>query len=134
MTNTRNTPVEALEMSIPVRVERYALRRGSGGTGRHQGGMGVERVLRFLSPARVTLVAERRRLAPFGVAGGAHGAPGSHTLLRAGAPETAQPLPAKTTFEADRDDVLVLHTPGGGGWGQSQPPGESFVRRRGAEE
>jgi len=83
MTNTLNTPVEALEMAYPFRITEYSIRRGSGGPGRHPGGDGVTRTYEFLAPATVTLQTERRRLAPYGLNGGSPGASGRNTLTRA---------------------------------------------------
>jgi N-methylhydantoinase B len=121
MSNTRNTPVEALEHALPVRVERYALREGSGGRGRHYGGDGLLRSLRFLCPATVTLTGERRRLAPYGLQGGEAGACGEDWLERGGKelPLGGERLPVggKATLEVEAGDVLHIATPGGGGWG-----------------
>lgn len=114
MSNTLNTPVEALEMHYPVRIRRYALRRGSGGGGRYRGGDGLVRSIEFLAPATVTLLAERRRFAPYGLTGGAQGRPGRAILERQGVQEE---LPGKFTLRAAPGDVLTLETPGGGGWG-----------------
>ena len=114
MSNTRNTPVEALEYAFPIRVEAYSLRRGSGGRARHTGGDGLRRVIRFLAPATATITSERRRRGPYGLAGGADGAPGVNSLLRAG---QVIPLPGKVTIALQPGDALVLETPGGGGWG-----------------
>ncbi len=111
MTNTRNTPVEALEMRFPVRVRRYALRRGSGGAGRRRGGDGLVREFEFLAPARVTLLTERRRHAPWGLGGGRPGAPGENRL-------NGTPLPGKASLEVGPGDRLTIATPGGGGWGR----------------
>jgi len=116
MSNTRNTPVEALEYALPIRVEAYSLRRESGGRGRHAGGDGLVRAIRFLAPATATLTAERRRRGPYGLAGGKPGAPGRNVLIRDGA-ETA--LPGKTTLALQAGDVLRIETPGGGGWGEA---------------
>ena len=113
MSNTRNTPVEALEMSLPVRVRRYALRAGSGGAGKYRGGDGLCRELLFLAPATVTLLTERRRRAPYGLWGGASGQPGVNYLEHAG---ERRELASKVTFEVVAGDVLSLHTPGGGGF------------------
>jgi N-methylhydantoinase B len=115
MSNTRNTPIEALEHALPVRVECYTLRRGSGGGGRHPGGDGLRRDLRFLVPVIATVLSERRRRAPWGLAGGQPGAPGRNQLIRAG---VAQELPGKFTLELQPGDVLSIQTPGGGGWGE----------------
>jgi N-methylhydantoinase B len=117
MTNSLNTPVEALEHAVPVRVERYAVRRGSGGRGRHSGGEGLVRALRFLVETEVTVISERRASAPYGLAGGEPGARGRNTLLpgRGGEPHE---LPAKFTRRVKAGEALVLETPGGGGWGK----------------
>ncbi len=116
MTNTQNTPVESLERHYPFRVEEYRLRSGSGGIGRHAGGEGIRRTLRFTEAATVSLMGERRRRGPWGLAGGGDGAPGEDWLVRVGrAPER---LPGKVTFEVEPGDRLVVKTPGGGGWGK----------------
>src|SRR5436853_3348085 len=90
MSNTLNTPIEVLEREYPLRVRRYAVRRGSGGAGRHRGGDGVVRELEALEPCRLSLVAERRRHAPMGLKGGEHGAPGRGFLA-------GERLPGETT-------------------------------------
>ncbi len=110
MSNTLNTPVEALELSYPLRVERYAIRLGSGGEGRFRGGDGVVREVRALEPMRISVLAQRRALAPKGAAGGNDGRPGR--TLRNGVE-----LPAFVTTDLEQDDVLTVETPGGGGWG-----------------
>lgn len=112
MSNTRNTPIEALEMSMPLRVRRYALRTGSGGAGRYRGGDGLCRELLFLSPATVTLLTERRTHAPYGLWGGSPGLSGTNTLERANERQT---LAGKVTLEMRAGDVLCIATPGGGG-------------------
>jgi N-methylhydantoinase B/oxoprolinase/acetone carboxylase alpha subunit len=117
MTNTRNTPIEALERAFPMRVRRLALRSGSGGAGRHPGGDGVERDLELLAPATVSLITERRRSAQWGAEGGAAGAPGENWLLPGGDEGRAERLPDKVTLAVERGDVVRLRTPGGGGWG-----------------
>ncbi len=115
MTNTKNTPIEALETHYPFRVIRSELRRGSGGTGRYPGGEGIEREIEFLVPATVSLMGERRVVPPWGLAGGGPGACGEDWLVRKGdAPER---VPGKTTFEVAPGDRLLVKTPGGGGWG-----------------
>jgi N-methylhydantoinase B len=111
MTNTRNTPVEALEMYYPLRVTRYQVRRGSGGAGRRRGGDGLVRELELLAPAHATLLTERRRHAPWGLAGGAPGAPGRNLL-------NGVELPGKVAVDLDAGDRLTVETPGGGGWGR----------------
>ncbi len=115
MTNTKNTPVEALEAHYPFRVRRYTLRRESGGAGRHPGGEGIEREIEFMAAATVSLMGERRRVAPLGLAGGGPGACGEDWLLRPGA--APERLPGKVTFTVAAGDRLLVRTPGGGGWG-----------------
>ncbi|MCU0497338.1 MAG: hydantoinase B/oxoprolinase family protein [Anaerolineae bacterium] len=117
MTNTLNTPIEALEHVLPLRVLRYALREdeNAGGGGVHQGGAGIERVYEFLTPCRVTINSERRLIAPYGLQGGQSGQTGQNNLIR---DEVVQPLSAKVTFQAQVNDRLVIKTPGGGGWGK----------------
>ena len=110
MTNTLNTPIESLERHYPLRVWRYALRLGSGGSGQFTGGDGLARELEFLAPAQVTLLTERRRHAPWGLAGGASGKPGENRLNGA-------PVPGKTTFQARPGDRLTVASAGGGGYG-----------------
>ncbi|MGD8485675.1 MAG: hydantoinase B/oxoprolinase family protein [Chloroflexota bacterium] len=115
MTNTQNTPIEALHAHYPFRVTAYTLRRGSGGAGAYRGGDGIRRVLRFEAPATLTLMGERRRHGPWGLAGGEPGATGEDWLVRAGGePER---LPGKVTVEVEPGDRLEVLTPGGGGWG-----------------
>jgi N-methylhydantoinase B len=110
MSNTLNTPVEALELEFPLRVREYALRRGSGGDGRHRGGDGVVRELEALAPMRFSLIAERRRHAPPGAQGGAPGERGRDTL-------DGEPLPCKASGELAPGQRLRIETPGGGGQG-----------------
>jgi len=110
MTNTLNTPIEVLETAYPVRVRRYALRRGSGGDGARRGGDGLVREYEFLAPARITLLTERRRRGPWGLAGGRPGAPGRNRL-------NGETLPAKTALSVAPGDRLQIETPGGGGYG-----------------
>jgi N-methylhydantoinase B len=116
MTNSLNTPIEALEHAYPLRVRRYALRRGSGGGGRHPGGEGLRRDLETLVDADVSLLTERRLTRPAGLAGGGDGAPGENLLIRGGVEEA---LPAKCTIRVRAGDVISLRTPGGGGWGNA---------------
>jgi len=110
MTNTLNTPIESLETHYPLRVRRYALNVDSGGSGRFRGGDGIVREFEFLEPTAVTLLTERRRRGPWGLAGGDEGAPGSNHL-------NGELLPSKVAFDANPGDVLTVATPGGGGWG-----------------
>ncbi len=109
MTNTLNTPVEVLEMKYPLRIRRYAVRRGSGGRGRSGGGDGVVREYEFLQPAVFTILSERRRRAPWGAAGGGDGASGEN-LFNGGV------LPAKVVRRAEPGDCLTIKTPGGGAY------------------
>lgn len=115
MSNTRNTPVEALESAFPLRVEQYALRTGSGGKGRHQGGDGLVRRVRFLAPVDVTITSERRTHAPYGLNGGEAGRPGRNLLIQKGQ-RTA--TGGKASLRLEAGDVIIIETPGGGGWGQ----------------
>ena len=114
MTNSLNTPIEALERLLPIRMTSYTLRRGSGGEGAHRGGDGIRRGYQFLGPAEVTLLADRRITGPWGMAGGEPGAPGRDTL-RADGGETV--LPSKFRRNVAAGDTLTIQTPGGGGWG-----------------
>ncbi|MGF1547834.1 MAG: hydantoinase B/oxoprolinase family protein [Thiotrichales bacterium] len=115
MTNTRNTPIEVLEARYPLRVRRYALRSGSGGAGLRRGGDGLVREFEFLEAATVTLLTERRRHAPWGLAGGTAGAPGRNLL-------NGRTLPAKCQISVSPGDLVSVETPGGGGWGE---PGQT---------
>jgi N-methylhydantoinase B len=117
MSNSLNTPIEALEHAYPFRITAYGIRRGTGGAGAHRGGDGLRRDLQVLGPARVALLCERRTIAPSGARGGAPGACGENVLIRDG---TETRLDGKTTFFAEAGDVISIRSPGGGGWG---PPG-----------
>lgn len=115
MTNTLNTPVEALELAYPLRVERYELRSGTGGRGRFRGGDGIRRDLAPLGhTAHVSLLTDRRVGRPYGLAGGEPGAPGENVLIRDG---EEIPLPGKAEFDLRPGEVLSVRTPGGGGYG-----------------
>ena len=116
MTNSLNTPIEALEYAYPFRVRRYGYRTGSGGTGRFRGGDGLIREIELLAPAQVTLLADRRRFRPWGLAGGGEGAPGCAIATEAGTGITTE-LPGKCSRYLQAGDRLCLETPGGGGWG-----------------
>jgi N-methylhydantoinase B len=113
MTNTLNTPVEVLEVNYPLRLRRYAVRAGSGGEGVRNGGDGLIREFEFLSPAEVTLLTERRRHAPWGVAGGAAGTAGENRL-------NGELLPGKISVPVKAGDRLSVATPGGGAWGKRE--------------
>jgi N-methylhydantoinase B len=110
MSNTLNTPIEALELETPLRVERYELLYDSGGSGRHRGGDGLVRAIRVLEPATLSLLTDRRRHAPQGLAGGAPGRPGRNLV-------NGEPVTAKTTQALAAGDLVTVETPGGGGWG-----------------
>ncbi len=114
MTNTLNTPVEALEYSLPMRVLRYELRDGSGGAGRHRGGDGILREYELLAPATITVNAERRLRAPYGVMGGSSGKCGVNRVIRGGNSEEVSGKYSGALLVGDR---VVIETPGGGGWG-----------------
>ena len=116
MSNTLNTPIESLELEFPLRVERYELRYGSGGAGASRGGDGIERRVRVLEAATLSLLTDRRRHGPAGKDGGAPGAPGENLL-------DGEPLPPKITRELQPGQVVSVRTPGGGGWGA--PPDET---------
>ncbi len=117
MTNSKNTPVEALERAYPVRVRRTRLRRGSGGAGRNPGGEGIERDLEVLEDATLSLITERRDSRPWGLAGGEPGGRGENWLLPRGDVTRAERLLDKCTIRLRAGDVLRVFTPGGGGWG-----------------
>jgi N-methylhydantoinase B/oxoprolinase/acetone carboxylase alpha subunit len=121
MTNTMNTPIEALEREYPLRVRRYRL--GSGGAGRWRGGDGIERDLEALEPAIVSLVSDRRQSRPWGAAGGAPGAAGENWLLPGGDEASARRLPGAVTVELAPGDVVRVLTPGGGGYGPPERSG-----------
>lgn len=115
MTNTRNTPVEALEHYLPIRVRRYSLRKSSGGKGRFRGGDGIVREFEFLAPAQVNILSERRKFPPYGLAGGTPGKRGSNILIQNGKRTS---LGGKASFLVRQGDIVVVKTPGGGGYGK----------------
>ncbi len=117
MTNSLNTPIEALELFYPLRVRRYAIRRGSGGRGRWRGGDGVVREVELLTEAQFAILCERRKLGPWGLAGGGAGKPGQNWLLAGGRRDR---LPGKVTRVAPRGAVIRMETPGGGAWGRGR--------------
>ena len=117
MTNTRITDAEVLEARYPVRLERFSLRANSGGAGIHPGGDGLVRAYRFLSEVTLSLLTERREVAPWGLKGGSPGLPGRNTLVRSDA--TREILGAKCSLEVAAGECLVVETPGGGGWGRA---------------
>jgi N-methylhydantoinase B len=116
MTNSLNTPAEALEYAYPLRVRRYSLRADSGGAGKHQGGDGIVREIEVLTDCEVTLLSERRTFAPWGLAGGSNGSSGKTTVIRNdGSRET---MPAKFSTHLHTGDRIRIESPGGGGWGK----------------
>ena len=116
MTNTLNTPIEALEYAYPFRIARYALREGSGGKGKFQGGAGLVRAYEFLQHAEITLLSDRRGTKPYGLGGGKSGKPGRNLIKKKGAEKD---VPGKCSFTVNAGDELTIETPGGGGYGKS---------------
>lgn len=121
MSNTLNTPVEALEYSFPLRITQYCLRNASGGVGKYSGGEGLVRSIQFLAAATATVTSERRKLAPYGLSGGLPGKPGQNCVIRSGEKTI---LPGKFTVDLEPGAILQIATPGGGGWGQRAATGE----------
>jgi len=117
MTNSRLTDPEVLEWRFPVRIESFSIRRGSGGSGRHRGGDGAERRIRFLEAMTAVMLANHRRVAPFGVAGGGSGAVGRNWVERTDG--TREEFGATCKVEMRAGDVFVIQTPGGGGYGSA---------------
>jgi N-methylhydantoinase B len=121
MTNSLNTPAEALEYAYPLRVRRYCLRQESGGGGKFRGGEGVIREIEVLSECEVTLLSDRRSRGPWGLSGGAAGAPGKAILVRRDG--TTETLPGKFSTRLLTGERIRIESPGGGGWGQPiRPP------------
>jgi N-methylhydantoinase B len=116
MTNSQNTPAEALEYAYPLRVRKYSLRSQSGGQGKYRGGDGIIRELEVLADAEVTLLADRRERGPYGLAGGSEGAPGKAAVIREDG--SSQALPGKFNVRLRKGERIRIETPGGGGWGQ----------------
>jgi len=115
MTNSLNTPAEALEYAYPLRVRSYSLRAGSGGDGKYRGGDGIVREVEVLTDAEVTLLADRRSRAPYGLSGGGDGAPGKAEVIRRDG--SVQELPGKFNIRLRAGDRIRIQTPGGGGFG-----------------
>ena len=116
MTNTLNTPIEAIELSYPLHVRSYRIRRNSGGNGRNRGGDGLVREIELLADSHVSILSDRRTTRPYGVQGGSHGRQGGNTLFAPGGIE--EPLAGKASFDAIRGSVILIETPGGGGYGK----------------
>ncbi len=128
MTNTLNTPVEALEAAYPFRVRRYELRPGSGGRGKFHGGLGITREVEILSEdANVSLLGDRQLIRPWGLEGGAPGSAGEYSILHLGG--RFEKLSSKTSFKARTGDVLRVSTPGGGGFGNGRPSRRAGFRK-----
>jgi len=127
MTNTLNTPIEAIERAFPVLMTRYELRPDTGGAGQYRGGCGITRAWRLLDGScTLTLLTERVRLAPCGLQGGADGGRAAHAVWRSGVPEA---LPAKCTLALQPGDEVVVSTPGGGGLGNPRDRDRVAVHR-----
>ena len=118
MTNSFNTPIEALEYAYPFRVARYSYRANSGGAGQHPGGDGLIREIELLCPAQITLLTDRRKFSPYGLAGGEAGMPGRTVVTEQGAERA---LPAKCNIQVSAGAHLRIESPGGGGWGPTDP-------------
>jgi len=118
MTNTRITDPEVIERRHPVLLRRFAVRRGSGGNGRRRGGDGAAREIEFFEPMQAAILSERRETDPFGLAGGGPGRRGRNAIVRDGVVEE---LPGKVQVDVKRGDVLIIETPGGGGFGSDVP-------------
>ncbi len=124
MTNSLNTPIEALEIDYPIEIENYSLRKNSGGRGKFSGGEGLTRTYKFLQEAHLSILSERRRTRPYGLDGGEAGQPGENILLRSsgkkGAGTRKIKLSSKVNIEIEAGDVLIINTPGGGGCGKKE--------------
>ena len=117
MTNSLNTPVEALERSFPIRVKEYRLRIGSGGNGKHFGGNGIVRSLEMLADCQVNILSERRKHAPYGLRGGGSGKKGENAVSQG---KRSKRLHGKQSISLFKGDLLTIETPGGGGWGKAK--------------
>lgn len=118
MTNSLNTPMEALENYLPMRIKTYKLRKGSGGKGMRKGGEGTIREYEFFVPTHVSILSERRKFAPYGVLGGENGQKGRNSLiLKKGKKKVLGP---KANLKVQPGDILRIETPGGGGYGQKK--------------
>lgn len=115
MTNSLNTPAEALEYAYPLRIRQYSLRPGSGGRGKHRGGNGIVREIEVLTDCEVTLLADRRSNGPWGLVGGGAGAPGKASVQRNDG--SVEPMPGKFSTRLRKGERIRVESPGGGGWG-----------------
>ncbi len=118
MTNSLNTPAEALEYAYPLRVQRYSLRPGSGGGGEHRGGDGIIREIEVLTDCEVTLLADRRTRGPWGLAGGEAGALGKASVIRSSG--SVEEMPGKFSTRLRKGERIRIESPGGGGWGPAR--------------
>jgi len=118
MTNSLNTPAEALEYAYPLRIRRYSLRQGSGGNGKHRGGDGIIREIEVLTDCEVTLLSDRREHRPWGLAGGSDGNRGTASVIRLAGSVDA--LPGKFSTRLRKGERIRIETPGGGGWGEAR--------------
>ncbi|MEM2552802.1 MAG: hydantoinase B/oxoprolinase family protein, partial [Sulfolobales archaeon] len=121
MTNTLNTPIEVAERAYPVIYTAYMIRENSGGKGKYRGGDGIIRAFKLLSPARLSIMAERIERAPWGLWGGEPGKPGRITIRKRDGRELI--MPGKFTIDLEAGDEVVVETPGGGGWGSEETGG-----------
>jgi 5-oxoprolinase (ATP-hydrolysing) len=128
MTNSRITDPEVLEWRFPVRLESFAIRQGSGGAGRHRGGDGAVRRIRFLEPMAAGILSSRRAHAPFGLQGGESGAAGRNTVVRADG--RREELGSRAEVRMEPGDVFVIETPGGGGYGDSRDSAASPLQKK----
>jgi len=119
MTNSLNTPVEALEHAYPYHVRRYEIRRGSGGAGRFRGGDGIRREIAILAPAEITVLSDRRRYSPYGLKGGSPGKTGRNVVMTLGSDgkDLEEEIPGKASMHIEAGTVISINTPGGGGYG-----------------
>jgi N-methylhydantoinase B len=120
MTNSWNTPIEVFEQIYPVRLRQYAIRRGSGGKGQHQGGDGIVREIELLTDTQVGLLSDRRKRGPYGLSGGQPGKPGKNSIAHNG---KSRELPGKCSLIAESGSILRIETPGGGAWGKPRRKG-----------
>ena len=126
MSNTLNTPIEALEMTYPFLVTGYSLLPGSGGNGKYRGGLGILRGIQVLTDCTISIQSERRKFAPYGLFGGEEGRKGRNLLIRDG---DSMELPSKTTYELLKGDIITIETPGGGGYGNIKERPESLIKK-----
>ena len=117
MTNTLNTPIEVIENAIPIKILRYELRKNSGGKGIHRGGNGIIREIQFLSDATVSMLSDRRKIRPYGIAGGDSGQNGENLLK---SDKKKRKLKSKFGLNVKKNEILIIKTPGGGGWGKTK--------------